>query len=253
MASLAVHSRGADVLALQRRLLAAGFSPGPLDGIFGRRTRAAVLKFQRSQGIEPVGRAGPKTNAALGAVLGRDTFEAAGAGKRRGAAPNSNSARPAPGASPGPVRQGGVQDSQLEPWRPSNRTASFERVFGASQRNQMATGRITVNGRTYAFRTGGQGRGSLPAGVYVVRPHLWSRDDKTMSVGGVGYSFALSDKHDPRVRDVRRALRIHPDGGSPGTEGCIGIVGEASVQRQFREDMRAEFERSGGAFLLSVR
>ena len=51
---------------------------------------------------------------------------------------------------------------------------------------------------------------------------------------------------------TRRLLRIHPDGGTPGTLGCMGIVGNADVQRQFREDMRAELQRNGGRFTLNV-
>jgi hypothetical protein len=73
-----------------------------------------------------------------------------------------------------------------------------------------------------------------------------------MSVGGVGYSFAMSDKFDPRVGRTRSLLRIHPDGASAGTEGCMGIVGNADVQRRFREDMRAELARHGGSFTLRV-
>jgi hypothetical protein len=72
-------------------------------------------------------------------------------------------------------------------------------------------------------------------------------------VGGVGYSFALNDAYDPRVRARRTLLRIHPDGGVEGTEGCIGIVGGAAVQRQFVADMRAQLARGGGSFALTVR
>jgi len=116
----------------------------------------------------------------------------------------------------------------------------------------MVEGKITVNGRSYDFRSGGHGRGSLPAGTYTVTPHMNSRSDASMSVGGVGYSFALSDKFDSRVGDTRKLLRIHPDGRSAGTEGCIGIVGNAEVQRQFRADMLAEIRRNGGSFQLRV-
>ena len=73
-----------------------------------------------------------------------------------------------------------------------------------------------------------------------------------MSVGGVGYSFAVSDKFDPRVGGNRQLLRIHPDGGSAGTEGCIGIVGDAATQRRFRDDMLSEIRRNGGSYQLTV-
>lgn len=137
--------------------------------------------------------------------------------------------------------------------RVPNRTATFDRVSKAGRRNQMVTGRITVNGRTYQFRSGGFRRGNLPKGNYTIRPHLQHRTNRSMNVGGVGYSFAMSDKYDPRVKGTRRLLRIHPDGGTPGTEGCIGIVGNAATQRRFRADMNAELKKNGGRFTLRIR
>ncbi len=132
-------------------------------------------------------------------------------------------------------------------------TAQINRTTNAGARNQMVSGTITVNGRSYDFRSGGFGRGSLPKGTYNVTRHLDSRNDRSMSVGGVGYSFAVSDKFDSRVGDTRSLLRIHPDGGSAGTEGCIGIVGNAETQRQFRADMLAELRRNGGRYTLTVQ
>lgn len=32
----------------------------------------------------------------------------------------------------------------------------------------------------------------------------------------------------------------------------MGIVGDADVQRRFRDDMRAELDRNGGRFTLNV-
>jgi hypothetical protein len=132
-------------------------------------------------------------------------------------------------------------------------TARISRTTNAGARNQMISGQITVNGRSYDFRSGGFGRGSLPKGTYTVTRHMDSRRDRSMSVGGVGYSFAVSDKYDSRVGANRSLLRIHPDGGSAGTEGCIGIVGNAATQRQFRADMLAEIRRNGGSYTLSVQ
>lgn len=134
----------------------------------------------------------------------------------------------------------------------TNGTATFDSTRNRGARNQMKIGRITVNGNTYTYRSGGFGRGNLPAGTYTVTKHLQNRSDRSMSVGGVGYSFAVSDKYDPRVRGTRTLLRIHPDGGSAGTEGCIGIVGNAATQRAFRRDMNAEIDRNGGSYRLRV-
>lgn len=50
---------------LQQRLAALGYEVGPLDGIMGRRTMAAIKAFQKSKGLDADGIAGPKTIAAL--------------------------------------------------------------------------------------------------------------------------------------------------------------------------------------------
>jgi putative chitinase len=63
---LKVNSSGADVTALQDALARAGFNPGNVDGLFGLGTEAAVLAFQRSQGLAADGVVGPSTATALG-------------------------------------------------------------------------------------------------------------------------------------------------------------------------------------------
>jgi peptidoglycan hydrolase-like protein with peptidoglycan-binding domain len=149
-----------------------------------------------------------------------------------------------------------AEAAQAKSGQPANKTATFDKVSKVGQRNQMVTGRITVNGNTYDFRSGGYGRGNLPKGEYKVSPHMYSRNDASMSVrdkhGKVGYSYAVSNKYDPRVGGTRSLLRIHPDGRGPGTMGCIGIVGDSRVQAQFRRDMQAELARNGGSFNLQV-
>jgi peptidoglycan L-alanyl-D-glutamate endopeptidase CwlK len=57
---------GEDVKTLQQSLGSAGFSPGSIDGIYGQGTVAAVIGFQRSEGLLPDGVAGPRTLSALG-------------------------------------------------------------------------------------------------------------------------------------------------------------------------------------------
>ena len=67
MPTLRQGSRGSAVTDLQRRLAAAGFSPGAADGIFGSLTGAAVRSFQRARGLGADGIVGPQT---WGALLG---------------------------------------------------------------------------------------------------------------------------------------------------------------------------------------
>lgn len=131
--------------------------------------------------------------------------------------------------------------------------AQFTGTQRAGERRQMKTGTITVGGTAYEFRSGGHGKGNLPVGTYTATKHLMNRSDSSMRVGNVGYSFALTDKFDPRVKATRTTLRIHPDGGVPGTEGCIGIVGDAKTQAAFRSALAKELDLSGGHVQLEVR
>lgn len=57
--------RGPAVAALQRRLARAGQDPGPLDGIFGPRTLAALRAYQREHRLAVTGRADLATATAL--------------------------------------------------------------------------------------------------------------------------------------------------------------------------------------------
>ena len=59
-------AQGPDVMEVQSRLKEKGFPPGIIDGSFGPATEAAVLAFQKSQGLFADGIVGAKTAAALG-------------------------------------------------------------------------------------------------------------------------------------------------------------------------------------------
>jgi putative chitinase len=61
-------SAGADVRKLQEILKQRGFNPGAIDGDFGPATKAAVIAYQRSEGLLADGIAGPRTQHALGLV-----------------------------------------------------------------------------------------------------------------------------------------------------------------------------------------
>ncbi len=64
--SLSNGSNGEEVKKLQETLIEKGYDPGEADGIFGTKTRAAVMAFQKDNGLVSDGIAGPKTLAALG-------------------------------------------------------------------------------------------------------------------------------------------------------------------------------------------
>ena len=67
--TLKTGSNGAQVKQLQRGLAQLGHKPGPVDGIFGPTTEAAVVQFQTASKLAPDGVVGPLTLAALGKAL----------------------------------------------------------------------------------------------------------------------------------------------------------------------------------------
>jgi peptidoglycan L-alanyl-D-glutamate endopeptidase CwlK len=66
MPKLQLGDKGPEVTALQEKLRERGFNPGNIDGEFGGGTEAAVLAFQRSEGLLADGVVGPRTAEALG-------------------------------------------------------------------------------------------------------------------------------------------------------------------------------------------
>ena len=247
---------GQAVTDLQKALRAQGH-PIDADGVFGPETERAVKSFQQQHGLIRDGVVGQETADRLRDLHRADRGDGIdtrrpGSGAIRAPTESDRNARP-----DGTIRASDLQrPAPVRTSQPSggdNRTAVIQSTSNTGQRNQLATGAITINGNAYQFRSGGHGKGNLPRGDYEITPHMWSRSDRSMNVGGVGYSFAMSDKYDSRVNATRTLLRIHPDGGTAGTLGCIGIVGDAATQRRFLADMRAELQRNGGRFTLSVQ
>ena len=68
-ATLTLGSRGERVALIQLRLKDWGDYQGAVDGVFGRGTYNAVVRFQRRSGLTADGRVGRKTAAALGVSL----------------------------------------------------------------------------------------------------------------------------------------------------------------------------------------
>lgn len=65
-----VGSSGPEVTAIQQKLKERGLFTVGVTGYYGEQTRAAVLKFQKQQGIKQTGVAGPATLKALGISIG---------------------------------------------------------------------------------------------------------------------------------------------------------------------------------------
>lgn len=65
------------VRAVQEGLVALGYDPGPIDGVAGPQTRAAIGDFQAAVGLAPDGAASPALLARLNAALEEVETEAA--------------------------------------------------------------------------------------------------------------------------------------------------------------------------------
>ena len=66
-------SKGDLVVAVQTKLIKWGYLTGRADGIFGAKTKAAVIKFQRKNGLTADGIIGTRTAQALGISLSSNT------------------------------------------------------------------------------------------------------------------------------------------------------------------------------------
>jgi len=73
------------VRELQRRLHGLGQEPGPIDGLYGPHTQAAVAGFQRTRGLRVDGVVGPETTGGLSAAGGSRGVLALGSGYADGA------------------------------------------------------------------------------------------------------------------------------------------------------------------------
>lgn len=59
--NLGVGSKGDDVKALQQLLMDKGYMSGTATNYFGNKTREALKKYQKDNGLEAIGRVGPRT------------------------------------------------------------------------------------------------------------------------------------------------------------------------------------------------
>ncbi len=75
MRILRLGDRGSDVMEIQSLLKKIGYDPGPIDGIFGRRTQQAIIQFQKDNGLTADGIIGPNTYRVLmPLLLGYDIY-----------------------------------------------------------------------------------------------------------------------------------------------------------------------------------
>ncbi len=130
--------------------------------------------------------------------------------------------------------------------------AKIFNINNATLARATAEGVLSLNGITYNFRSGGGGNGYLPFGTYTITNCRTRNDVSSMMVDGFGFSCDLNDSFDARTNAQRTLLRIHPDGGGPGTIGCIGIVGDGNTQRNFFNNITSLLSTNGGRYTITV-
>ena len=96
--------------------------------------------------------------------------------------------------------------------------------------DKSARGILTMNAYntliiTYQAVSGGWGKGSLPAGEYSTGK-IWTPEQiaalpNAASYQAFGFGFFLPLI--PKFETDRTELGMHPDGGVPGTLGCVGL------------------------------
>ena len=158
---LSQGAKGAEVASLQQALRDAGFDPGPIDGDFGPRTRAAVVAFQQARGLTVDGVVGPQTWGAL-----------RGAGGAPAAAPVPSGGHPQ--LSQG-ARGGAVTELQQKLAAAGFDPGGVDGDFGPMTRSAVVRFQ-TANGLSVDGVVGPQTWGALDGGSFVQGPG---------SVGGV--------------------------------------------------------------------
>lgn len=90
-ALLRYDSSGDAVLKLQKDLNALGYYDGSLSGHFGTKTEAAVMNFQRKNGLSADGIAGSKTLALIASALGGSSSSSSSSGSSGSSSSSSSS------------------------------------------------------------------------------------------------------------------------------------------------------------------
>ena len=115
----------------------------------------------------------------------------------------------------------------------------------------------TVAG-SYYFMNGPWGKGAIPLGIYTISGGQRT-SQKAMSIKDPvsgkksGWKFNVSDVYDSRVGATRSLLRIHPDGNTPGSEGCFVISGTYDTLEDFYTKLKAILKANNGKVKLEYK
>lgn len=86
---------------------------------------------------------------------------------------------------------------------------------------------LSWNRLSFSAVSGPHGKGALPNGYYHVhRNHVVTNLSAPYTIGKTSFFIPLS----PLFPTERSGFGIHPDGNTPGTLGCIGLVGKSVAE-----------------------
>src|SRR5690606_6416933 len=133
------RSRRAEI---QRRLRSAGFDPGPADGVFGQRTRAAIATWQQGRGIDATGFLDSEQVAHISRL---DVQVAASARPNGDARQPASQVRQAPEGSPVAVTLHAAEPPEVDYWESGalDSWGSIARDAGSASQGNDIAGRET--------------------------------------------------------------------------------------------------------------
>jgi peptidoglycan hydrolase-like protein with peptidoglycan-binding domain len=171
-------SRGSEVRHLQRQLSVLGFKPGPVDGIFGPRTEAALKAFQHSRGLSANGVFNQRTNARIDRATGIDIPKGLlREGSRGERVEDLQRALRSRGFNPGPVDGifGPRTESAVRHFQRSRGIAA-DGVFGPQTRHAFSRGPVQHHGHS--------GRGEVHGNGHVQHHHPDTNGNGSISYNG---------------------------------------------------------------------
>jgi N-acetylmuramoyl-L-alanine amidase len=180
---LRIGSRGADVLALERRLAGLRYDVGRVDSVFDNSTFHGVVAFQKVNGLARDGAVGPKTRAKLARPASPRVIV-----RRAGSSIEINLSRQVMVY----ARGGGI----VRIFDISSGSGRLYTVDGQTRRAITPTGNFRITRKINAWRTSKLGRLYRPAyfyGGYAVHGS-WSVPAYPASHGCVRVTIAVMDR-----------------------------------------------------------
>jgi len=95
-------------------------------------------------------------------------------------------------------------------------------------------------------RSGPYGQGSLPAGSYEGSNLRYRTNAAMTDREGFGWSLNLQ----PLFQTGRTLLRIHPDGNTPGSLGCIAVMNPNTIE--LHQSLELALWSQGGRVVVDV-